>query len=78
MPVVEILFVLLLVLALASSKLFNSLRKMEIQMGVGVMLAKYDSPLLFWAVIAVQCLLVSGLLAIILWSIFCLPNHTMS
>jgi len=35
-----------------SCKLFNSLRTMEIQMGAGIVLLRYESPSLFWFVIA--------------------------
>jgi hypothetical protein len=35
-----------------SCKLFNSLRTMEIQMGAGIVLLRYESPLLCWFVIA--------------------------
>ncbi len=48
-----------------SCKLFNSLRTMKIKMGVGVVLLRYESPSLFWVVIAFQCLAIGALLAII-------------
>ena len=44
-------------------------------MGVGVMLSKYENPLLFWIVIALQCLMVGVLLAIMYVPIFVLPNR---
>ena len=59
-------------------KLFNSLRTMRIQMGVGVVLSMYESPLLFWIVIVLQCLALGALLAIIYVAYFVLPNHVMS
>src|SRR5258707_112974 len=37
-----------LAFALMSCRLFNSLRTMEIQMGMGVVLLRYESPSLFW------------------------------
>jgi hypothetical protein len=54
----------LFALALISLKLFNSLRNMQIQMGVGVVLSRYESPLLFWFVIAFQCSVIGVLLGI--------------
>jgi hypothetical protein len=59
-------------------KLFSSLRMMEIRMGMGVVLLRYESPSLFWFVIALQCLAIGALLAIICWVCFVLPNHVMS
>src|SRR5258706_1645498 len=69
-------FPVIFAFALMSLKLFNSLRTMQIQMGVGVVLLRYESPLLFWFVIAFQCLVIGALLAII-YSVFCPsePRH---
>lgn len=78
MPVTSILFVVIFVLALMALKLFNSLRTMRIRMGVGVILSMYESPLLFWIVIALQCLALGALLAIIYVACFILPNQVMS
>jgi hypothetical protein len=61
-----------------TGKLFNSLRQIEIRLGVGLVLAKRDNPLLFWSVVGIQCLGVGVLLAIIYYAIFVLPNRTMS
>jgi len=47
-------------------------------MGVGVILSMYESPLLFWIVIALQCLALGALLAIIYVACFILPNQVMS
>jgi uncharacterized membrane protein len=78
MPAVVILFAVITALVLMSIKLFNSLRAMEIQMGVGVVLLRYESPLLFWFVIAFRCLVIGALLAIIYLAFFILPNQIMS
>jgi hypothetical protein len=78
MPVVTMLVPVFLAFLLMSCKLFNSLRTMEIQMGVGVVLLRYESPSLFWFVIAFQCLLIGALLAIIYVPFFVLPNQVMS
>jgi hypothetical protein len=78
MPVVTMLLPVFLALVLMSGKLFNSLRTMEIQMGMGVVLLRYESPSLFWFVIAFQCLMIGTLLAIIYWPFFILPNQVMS
>jgi hypothetical protein len=78
MPVLTMLLPVFLALALMSLKLFNSLRKMEIQMGMGVVLLRYESPSLFWFTIAFQCLLLGALLAIIYVPFFVLPNQIMS
>jgi hypothetical protein len=51
---------------------------MEIQMGMGVVLLRYESPRLFWFVIAFQCLVIGALLAIIYVAFFVLPNQVMS
>ena len=78
MPVVTMLLPVFLAFVLMSCKLFNSLRTMEIHMGVGVVLLRYESPSLFWFVIAFQCLAIGALLAIIYWPLFVLPNQVMS
>jgi hypothetical protein len=69
MPVVLILFPVIFAFVLMSWKLFNSLRTTQIQMGVGVVLSRYESPLMFWFVIALQCLVIGALFAII-YSVF--------
>ena len=70
MPVVIVLIPVIFAFALISLKLFNSLRTMQIQMGVGVVLSRYESPLLFWFVIAFQCSIIGVLLAISLLFMF--------
>jgi hypothetical protein len=78
MQVLTMLLPVFLAFALMSCKLFNSLRTMEVQMGMGVVLLRYESPSLFWFVIAFQCLVIGVLFAIIYWSFFILPNQVMS
>ena len=60
------------------ARLFNSLRTMRIRMGVGVVLVRCEHPALFWSVVAIQSAAVGFVLELILWSIFVLPNATMS
>ena len=74
MQVISIVVVVLVAFALMALKLFNSLRTMQIQMGVGVVVSMYESPLLFWLVIALQCLGIGALLAVIYAAYFILPN----
>jgi len=69
-----IFLAILVAFALMSLKLINSLRTMQVRMGVGIILSSYDSPLLFWIVIALQCLAIGALLAIIYVGYFVLPN----
>jgi hypothetical protein len=45
---------------------------------MGVVLSRYDHPLLFWTVIAVQCLVLGVLFAIIYGVFFVLPYQVMS
>jgi hypothetical protein len=78
MQVISLLSVVAFALALMALKLFNSLRTMQVEMGVGVVLSRYDSPPLFWLVIGLQCLAVGALLAIIHAAYFVLPNQIMS
>jgi hypothetical protein len=78
MQVLTMLLPVFLAFAFLSFKLFNSLRRMEIQMGMGVVLLRYESPSLFWFVIAFQCLLIGALLALIYVPFFVLPNQIMS
>ncbi len=78
MQVLTMLLPVFLAFALMSCKLFNSLRTMEVQMGMGVVLLRYERPSLFWMVIAFQCSVIGALLAIIYWPIFVLPNQVMS
>ena len=78
MQVTSLLSVVAFALALMALKLFNSLRTMQVQMGVGVVLSRYDSPPLFWVVIGLQCLVLGALLAIIHAVCFVLPNQIMS
>jgi hypothetical protein len=55
-------------------KLFNSLRVMQIRMGAGVVISSYENPLLFWLAIALQCLALGALLAMIYTFHFVLPE----
>ncbi len=73
-----ILLSITVVFGWVAAKLFHGLRAMEIQMGVGVVLRRYESPLLFWAVIAIQCLALGIEVAIIYFMVFILPNQIMS
>ncbi|TPQ40703.1 hypothetical protein C2U70_04535 [Bradyrhizobium guangdongense] len=74
MPVILILFVVMIAFALVGFKLFNSLRTMQIQLGFGAVLLRYESPLLFWLAIALQCL---GLGTLFLIMIFVAPYQPM-
>jgi hypothetical protein len=76
MQVITVVSVLVVAFALMALKLFNSLRTMQIQMGVGVIVSRYESPLLFWLVIALQCLALGALLGIIYVACFILPNSS--
>jgi len=78
MPVLTMLLPVFFAFALMSCKLFNSLRTMEIQMGMGVVLSNYESPSLFWFVIAFQGLVIGALLAIVYWPVFVFPSQIMS
>ncbi|MFG3598338.1 hypothetical protein [Bradyrhizobium sp. RDI18] len=78
MHVLTMLLPVFLAFALMLCKLFNSLRTMEVQMGMGVVLLRYESPSLFWFVIAFQCLVIGALLAIIYCAFFILSNQVMS
>jgi hypothetical protein len=61
---------LIFAFALSSWILFNSLRTMQIGMGMGVVLSRYENPRLFWCVITLQCALIGALLAILYWGLF--------
>jgi hypothetical protein len=78
MQVTAMLLPVFLAFALMSCKLFNSLRTMEVQMGMGVVLPRYESPSLFWFVIAFQCSVIGVLFAMLYWPFFVLPNQVMS
>lgn len=78
MPVTSILFVVIISFALLALKLFNSLRTMHIQLGFGAILPRYEGPVLYWLAIALQCLGLGALLAIIYCVFFVLPNQVMS
>jgi hypothetical protein len=75
MPAFLILLSITVVFGWVAAKLFHGLRTMEIQMGVGVALRRSESPLLFWAVIAIQCLAVGVEVAIMYFMVFILPNQ---
>lgn len=74
MQVISIVFAVMVAFALMTLKLFNSLRTMQIQMGVGVIVSKYEGPVLFWLVIALQRLAVGALLAILYVVCFIFPK----
>jgi ABC-type Fe3+-siderophore transport system permease subunit len=78
MPVVMLLIILLLPLAWICWKLFTGLRSMEIRMGVGVVLSRYDNPILFWTVFALQCAFASLLVGTFGFIVFVLPHLTMT
>ena len=78
MQMLTMLLPVFLAFVLMSFRLFNSLRTMEIQMGMGVVLLRYESPSLFWFVIAFQCLVIGALLAIVYWPVFVFPSQIMS
>jgi hypothetical protein len=65
-----VLLVLLILPALAFAAaaiaLFRTLHKMQISMGLGVTLSRYESPVLFWLVVALQGLAFVTATAIIL------------
>jgi hypothetical protein len=73
MQAIWIALAVVVALALASWKLLNSLNNAKIRMGVGVILSRYDSPWLFWLVIALQCLALGVLLAVLYLMFFVLP-----
>jgi hypothetical protein len=77
MPVTSILLVVLIAFALVGFKLFNSLRTMQIQLGFGAVLLRYESPLLFWLGIALQCLGLGALFTIIYVVCFVAPYQLM-
>jgi len=54
-------FLLVVGFLLVAGKLFNSLRNMEVQMGISVVLTRNESPVLFWSV---QCVAVGIYLAL--------------
>jgi hypothetical protein len=78
MDVITILFVVVLAFVLMALKLFNSLRTMQVRMGVGVVLSRYENPVLFWIEIALQSLAMGVPFAIIYVTVFVLPNAVMS
>ena len=72
------MYLVVLAFALMSLKLFNDLRTMRIRMGIGVVLLRYEHPLLFWLMIGLECLVIGALLAIIYSVFFVLPYQIMS
>ena len=64
MQVTSILLLVVIAFAWVAFKVFNCLRTMRIHMGVGVIVSKYENPLLFWLVIALQCLAMGALLGV--------------
>ncbi|WP_257165914.1 hypothetical protein [Bradyrhizobium sp. SRS-191] len=80
MQVTTILLIVLLGLAWPVLKLFNSLRTMQVRigMGAGVTLSRDESPRLFWLLITLQCLAVGLMLAILYAVCFILPQQILS
>jgi hypothetical protein len=78
MQVASLLLVVLPVFAVIALKLFNSLRTMQVQMGIGVVLSRYESPVLFWLLIALQSLALGVLFAITYAVYVLLPGQIMS
>ena len=78
MQVISIVFVVMVAFALVALKLFNSLRTMQIHMGVGVIVTRYESPLFFWLMIALQCSMLGALLGLIYAACFIFPTSIMS
>jgi len=78
MQVKTLLYLVVFAFALMSLKLFNDLRTMQIRMGIGVVLLRYEHPLLFWLMIGLECLVIGALLAIIYSVFFVLPYQIMS
>lgn len=78
MPVILILFGVAIAFALVAFRLFNSLRTMQVQLGFGAILTRYESPLLFWLAIALQCLGLGTFFAIIYVACFVAPYGSMS
>jgi len=78
MQLTSILLFMVLAFAWMAFKVFNCLRTMRIQMGVGVIVWKDESPFLFWLLITLQCLAMSALLGIIYVACLILPNTVMS
>lgn len=78
MPVTSIIFVVMIAFALMAFRLFNSLRTMQIQLGFGAVLPRFESPTLFWLAIALQCLGLGALFAVFYVACFVAPNQPMS
>jgi hypothetical protein len=75
---VVLLYFVVFAFALMSLKLFNDLRTMQIRMGIGVVLLRYEHPVLFWLMIGLECLVIGVLLTIVYWVFFVLPHQIMS
>lgn len=56
--------ILLLALAATLLAVFRSFRTMQIGMGVGVVISRYENPVLFWMTVALQCLALITVLVI--------------
>lgn len=54
MPATLILLGVMVAFALVGFRLFNGLRTMQLQLGFGAILLRYESPSLFWLAIALQ------------------------
>ena len=78
MPVTSMLFVVMIAFALMAFRLFNSLRTMQIQLGFGAILPRYESPRLFWLAIALRCLGLGAFFAVIYVACFVAPDQPMS
>lgn len=73
--ILALLFAVMIAPALMTVKLLNSLRAMEIAIGWGAVLRRYENPLLFWTAIGLQCSGIGALLVVIYSGFFILPNH---
>ncbi|NPU65631.1 hypothetical protein HL667_11550 [Bradyrhizobium sp. 83012] len=78
MQVTSILLVIVLPFAWAVLKLFNSLRTMQVKVGVGLVLSRYDNPRLFWLLVGLQSLAIGVLLAVLYAAYVVLPNQIAS
>jgi hypothetical protein len=56
-----------LVLVLLSWQLFNCLRAMEMPMRGGGRISRRDRPKLFWSLVALQCWVIGGFLAVLMF-----------
>lgn len=59
--------------ALLAFSMFRNLRSMEMHVGLGVILSRWESPLLFWLMIILKFSVLAAVLALIYWTVFILP-----